>query len=171
VTVQGGTSFALTTTAVSDTSLSLRVEGNDKMAGGADFTVSGKLIDSVSKKPISGKEISLTTDGDSGTDITNSKGEFEVDLKAPDNAGKYDIKAQFAGDSQYKSSDSTVKITVEEPKVNSQKTTVTTNQQNTDEEHTGEETEEQPEDDMDEPEEQPEEEQTDEPEEQPEGTG
>lgn len=124
------------------------------MTGGEEFSVTGKLFDSVSKKPIAGKEISVTNDGDAGTDTPNSKGEFEVNLKAPDNAGKHDIKAQFAGDSQYKSSDSTVKITVEEPKVSSQKTTVTTNQQNTDEEQTDEETEEQPE----EPEEEPEEE-------------
>ena len=73
--------------------LSLKVDGNDKMAGGTEFSVSGKLVDSVSKKPISGKEISVATEGNSGTDTTNSKGEFEVTLKAPDNAGKYDIKA------------------------------------------------------------------------------
>ena len=103
------------------------------MTGGAEYSVSGKLIDSVSKKPIAGKEISVTTEGDSGTDTTNSKGEFEVDLKAPDSPGKYDIKAHFDGDSQYKSSDSSVKITVEETKVSSQKTTVTTNQPKTDE--------------------------------------
>ena len=56
------------------------------MAGGAEYSVSGKLIDSASKKPIAGKEISVTTDGDSpkGTDTTNSKGEFEVNLKAPE---------------------------------------------------------------------------------------
>jgi hypothetical protein len=58
LTVQGGTTFALTTTSVIDTSLTLRVEGNDKIAGGEDFSVSGKLIDSMSKKPIAGKEIS-----------------------------------------------------------------------------------------------------------------
>jgi hypothetical protein len=137
--------------------LSLRVEGNDKVTGGADFSVSGKMIDSVSKKPIAGKEISVTTDGDSSDDTTSSKGEFEVDLKAPNSAGKYDVKAHFDGDSQYKSSDSTVKITVEEPKVSSQKTTVTTNEQNTDEEQTDEETEEQPEEEIEEPEEEPEE--------------
>ena len=77
LTVQGGTTFALTTTTAADTSLTLRVEGNDKMTGGEDFSVSGKLIDSVSKKPISGKEISVTTDGDSSAGTTNSKGEFE----------------------------------------------------------------------------------------------
>lgn len=109
------------------------------MAGGTEYSVSGKITDSVSKKPISGKEVSVTTDGDSGTDTTNSKGEFKGDLKAPDNAGKYDIKAEFSGDAQYKSSDSSVKITVEETKVTSQhKTTVTTNQANTDEEQTDE---------------------------------
>ena len=171
VTVQGGTTFALTTTAATDTSLSLRVDGNDKMAGGADFTVSGKLIDSVSKKPIFSKDVSVTTDGDSGTDTTNSKGEFEIDLKAPNSAGKHDVKAQFNGDAQYKSSDSTVKITVEETKVSSQKTTVTTNQETTDEEtdeQTDEETEEQPEEPEEEQPEEPEEEQPEEPEEEPE---
>ena len=162
LTVQGGTTLALTTTTAADTSLTVRVEGNDKMTGGEDFSVSGKLIDSVSKKPISGKEISVTTDGDSSADTTNSKGEFEVDLTAPENAGKYDIKAQFDGDSRSKSSDSTVKITVEEPKVNSQKTTVTTNQQNTDEEQTDEETEEQVEEETEEQTDEETEEQTDE---------
>ena len=93
--------LALTTTSAIDTSLSLKVEGKDKMAGGAEYSVSGKLIDSVSKKPIADKEISVTTDGNSpkGSDTTNSKGEFEVNLKAPDNPGKYDIKAHFDGDS------------------------------------------------------------------------
>ena len=57
-----------------------------------------------------------------GSDTTNSKGEFEVNLKAPDSPGNYDIKAKYDGDSQYKSSDSSVKITVEETKINSQKT-------------------------------------------------
>jgi hypothetical protein len=138
--------------------LSLKVEGKDKMTGGAEYSVSGKLINSASKKPISGKEISVTTDGGSpkGSDTTNSKGEFEVNLKAPDSPGKYDIKAHFDGDSQYKSSDSSVKITVEENKLSSQKTTVTTNQPTTDEDQPAEDqpAEDQPEED------QPEEDQT-----------
>ena len=107
----------------------------------------------------------MTTDGDSsqGTDTTNSKGEFEVDLKAPDSPGKYDIKAHFDGDSQYKSSDSSVKITVEETKVSSQKTTVTTNQPNTDEEQTDEQqTDEQQTDEQQTDEQQTDEQQTDE---------
>ena len=56
LTVQGGTNLALTTTSASDTSLTLKVEGKDKMTGGAEYSVSGKLIDSVSKKPISVKK-------------------------------------------------------------------------------------------------------------------
>jgi Carboxypeptidase regulatory-like domain len=93
------------------------------LTGGEEYSVSGKLIDSATKKPVTNKEISVTTEGNSsqGTDTTNSKGEFKVDLKAPDSPGKYDIKAHFDGDSQYKSSDSSVKITVEETKVSSQK--------------------------------------------------
>jgi len=134
LTVQGGASPTITATSPVETSLSIKVEGNDKMTGGADFIISGKLIDSVSKKPLSGKEVSVTTDGDSGTDTTNSKGEFEVDLKAPNSGGKYDVKAQFNGDTQYKSSESSVKITVEEIKLSTQKTAVTTNQETTDEE-------------------------------------
>ena len=170
LTVQGGTNLALTTTTSTDTSLTLKVEGKDKMIGSATYSVSGKLIDSVSKKPIADKEISITTDGASpkGSDTTNSKGEFEVNLKAPDSPGKYDIKAHFDGDSQYKSSDSSVKITVEETTLSSQKTTVTTNppktdeqqtdEQQTDEEQTDEEqTDEQPEEPEEQPEEQPEE--------------
>ena len=97
----------------------------------------------------------MTTDGSGAvTGITDSKGKYDITLTAPGTNGDHDIQAHFAGNSQYESSDSTVKITVEEPKVSSQKTTVTTNQQNTDEEQTDEETEEQPE----EPEEEPEEE-------------
>ena len=136
------------------------------MAGGTEYSVSGKITDSVSKKPISGKEVSVTTDGDSGTDTTNSKGEFKGDLKAPDNAGKYDIKAEFSGDAQYKSSDSSVKITVEETKVTSQqKTTVTTNQANTDEEQTDEEQTDEKKTDQQQTNEEPEEEPDEEPEE------
>jgi hypothetical protein len=168
--VQGGTSLAITAaTSAADTTLSLKVDGNDKMAGGVDFTVSGKLIDSVSKKPIAGKGISVTIDGDSDTDITNSKGEFEVDLNAPNSAGNYDVKAQFNGDGQYKSSDSTVKITVEEPKVSSQKTTVTTNQQNTDEEQSEEE--EQPDEETEDTEQQSDEDTQEQPDVQTEDTG
>jgi hypothetical protein len=75
-------------------------------------------------------------------------------MKAPDSPGKYDIKAHFDGDSQYKSSDSSVKITVEETKSNSQKNTVTTSQQNTDEQQSDEQqTDEQQSDDQ--PEEEP----------------
>ena len=138
------------------------------MAGGAEYSVSGKLIDSVSKKPIAAKEISVTTDGNSpkGTDTTNSKGEFEVNLKAPDNPGKYDIKAHFDGDSQYKSSDSSVKITVEETTVSSQKTTVkkpNTDEQQTDEQQTDEQqTDEQQTDEQQTDEQQTDEQQTDE---------
>ena len=44
-----------------------------------------------------------------------------MDLKAPDSPGKFDIKTDFDGDSQYKSSDTSVKITVEETTVSSQK--------------------------------------------------
>ena len=136
-------SLAITTATTNiDTSLSLKLEGKDKMAGGSTYSVSGKLIDSVSKKPISGKEISVTTDGGSpkGTDTTNGKGEYEVNLKAPDSSGKYDIKAHFAGDSQYKSSDSSVtKITVEGPTLTTQKTTVTTDQPQPEEEQPEEE--------------------------------
>ena len=136
------------------------------MAGATEYSVSGKITDSVSKKPISGKEVSVTTDGDSGTDTTNSKGEFKGDLKAPDNAGKYDIKAEFSGDAQYKSSDSSVKITVEETKVTSQqKTTVTTNQANTDEEQTDEEQTDEKKTDQQQTNEEPEEEPDEEPEE------
>ncbi len=134
LTVEGTTTLTTTAATAIDTSMSLKVDGKDKMAGGADFTVSGKLIDSVSKKPISGKDVSVTTDGDSGSDTTNSKGEFEVDLKAPDGAGKHDVNAQFSGDAQYKSSESSVKITVEETTLSTQKNTVTTNQETTDEE-------------------------------------
>ena len=81
--------------------MTLKVEGNDKLTGGEEYPVSGKLIDSASKKPVTDKEISVTTEGDSsqGTDTTNSKGEFKVDLKAPESPGKYDIKAHFDGDS------------------------------------------------------------------------
>lgn len=94
LTVQGGTNIALTTT---DSSTSLKVEGKDKMTAGSEYSVSDNLIDSVSKKPISGKEISMTTDGGShkDTDTTNGKGEFEVSLKAPDSSGKYDIQAHL----------------------------------------------------------------------------
>jgi hypothetical protein len=70
ITVQGGTNALGATTSASDTSLSLKVEGNDKMTGGATYSVSGKLIDSASKKAISGKEISLTTDGGSPKALT-----------------------------------------------------------------------------------------------------
>jgi hypothetical protein len=45
----------------------------------------------------------------------------EVGFKAPDNPGKYDIRAQYDGDSQYKSSESSIKITVKETKVSNQK--------------------------------------------------
>ena len=180
LTVESNTNALTITSTGIDTSLSLKVDGKDKMAGGADFTVSGKLIDSVSKKPISGKDVSVTTDGDSGTDTTNSKGEFEVNLKAPNSAGEYDVKAHFDGDTQYKSSESSVKITVEETKLSTQKTTVTTNQETTDEEtdeqtdeetdeQTDEETEEQPEEETEEqPEEETEEQPEEETEEQPE---
>jgi Chitobiase/beta-hexosaminidase C-terminal domain/Bacterial Ig-like domain (group 3) len=139
LTVQGGTTLAITTASATDTSLSLKLEGKDKMTPGSTYTVSGKLIDSASKKSISGKEISVTTDGGSpkGTDDTNAKGEFEVKLKAPDSSGKYDIKAHFAGDSKYKSSDSSVtKITVEDTTLTNQKTKITTDQQQTDQQQT-----------------------------------
>jgi hypothetical protein len=134
LTVQGGT-LALTTASATDTSLSINLKGKDKMSPGATYTVSGKLVDSASKKPISGKEISVTTDGGSpkGTDTTNSKGEFEVKMKAPDSSAKYDIKAHFEGDSQYKSSDSSgTKITVEDSALKSQQTTSSTDQKQKD---------------------------------------
>jgi hypothetical protein len=135
LTVQGGTTHALTTASATDTSLSIKLEGKDKMNPGATYTVSGKLINSASKKPISGKEISVTTDGGSpkDTDTINSKGEYGVKLKAPDSSGKYDIKAHFAGDAQYKSSDSSVtKITVEDSTLKSQQTTSSTDQKQKD---------------------------------------
>ena len=105
------------------------------MTAGSSYSVSGKLIDSVSKKPISGKEISVTIDGGSpkGSDTTNSKGEYEINLKAPDSSGKYDIKAHFAGNSQYRSSDSSAtNITVEDTTLTNQKTKITTDQKQTD---------------------------------------
>ncbi|MFN2435024.1 MAG: hypothetical protein ABR515_06585 [Nitrososphaeraceae archaeon] len=55
--------------------MSLRVEGNDKLSAEATYSASGKLIDSVSKKPISGKSVTVITDGDSpkATDTTDLK--------------------------------------------------------------------------------------------------
>ena len=95
---------ATATSTILDTSLSLKINGKDEVAPDSTYNVLGKLIDSVSNKPISGKTITVTTDGDSKvTDTTDRKGEFEVSLKAPDSSGKYDIQANFAGDSQYKS--------------------------------------------------------------------
>lgn len=122
------------------------------MTAGSEYSVSGKLIDSVSKKPISGKEISVTTDGGApeDTDTTNSKGEFEVNLNAPDSSGKYDIKAHFDGDSQYDSFYSSVStITVEALTLQTQKQTVTTEQEQTEEE-TEEQTDEEPEEEPEE---------------------
>jgi len=109
------------------------------MTAGSSYSVSGKLIDSVLKKPISGKEISVTIDGGSpkGSDTTNSKGEYEINLKAPDSSGKYDIKAHFAGNSQYRSSDSSAtNITVEDTTLTNQKTKITTDQKQTDQKQT-----------------------------------
>jgi hypothetical protein len=128
----GEETYTIETSTTTDTSMSLKLSSN-KPTPGATFTASGKLIDAVADLPISGKSITFTIDGNpaGGPVTTNSKGEFEVNLNAPDSPGKYDIKAHFDGESQYKSSDSSVKITVEEDKLSSQKTTVTTNQQTT----------------------------------------
>ena len=63
-TVESTTALTTANTGI-DTSLSLRVEGNDKLAAEATYSASGKLIDFVSKKPISGKSVTVTTDGDS----------------------------------------------------------------------------------------------------------
>jgi hypothetical protein len=138
--------IALTATSSVDTSLSLKVEGKEKMTAGSSYSVSGK--------------ISMTTDGGSpkSTDTTNSKGEFEVDLNALESPGNYNIKTHFDGDLQYKSSDSSVKITVEETKVSSQKTKVTTNQPNTDEQQTDEQQTDEQQTEQQEPEEEAEEE-------------
>ncbi len=137
LTVQSASSLLLLLLLVPDTSLSLKLEGKDKVTTGSTYSVSGKLIDSVSKKPISGKTISVTTDGGSpkASDTTDGKGEFDVSLKAPDSYGKHDIQAHFSGDSQYKSSESPVsKITVEGSTLTlkNEKTTVTTDEQPTD---------------------------------------
>ena len=69
-----------------DTSLSLNLEETGEFKSASDYTVYGKLIDSVSNKPISGKTITITTDGNSpdGSDTTDRKGEFEISLKTPD---------------------------------------------------------------------------------------
>ena len=159
LTVQRGTS-ALTITANTgiDTSLSLKIDGKDKLNAGESFTASGKLIDATSKKPLSGKTILVDTDGGSPkeSDTSNSKGEFKVSLKAPDNSGKHDIQAHFNGDSQYKSSDSSKSsITVEAATVNTQQS-VTAQQEQTDEEtddQTNDDTDDQTNDDTDKPEE------------------
>ena len=144
LTVEGTSAALATATTSIDTSLSLKLEGKDKVTAGATFSASGKLIDSVSKKPLSGKSISVTTDGGSpkASDSTDGKGEFEVSLKAPDSYGKHDIQAHFAGDSQYNPSDSPVsKITIEgsTTTLKNEKTTVTTDEQPTDEQPTDEE--------------------------------
>ena len=106
---------------------------------GSTYSVSGKLVDAVTKAPISGKTIAVTTDGGSpkDSDTTDSKGNFKTSLKAADSPGKHNIQAHFAGDSQYKSSESSAsKITVEGTTLKNQKTTVTTDQQQTDQQQT-----------------------------------
>jgi Ca-activated chloride channel family protein len=121
-------------------------------------------MNKVTKKPIGAMTISMTTDGGSpkDADTRNSKGEFEIELKALDSAGNYDIKAKFDGDSQYKSSDSSVKITVEEAKLTTQESAVTSNQHNTNEQQTDEQqTDEQQTDEQQTDEQQTDEQQTD----------
>ena len=159
LTVQGGTN-ALTTTANTgiDTSLSLKIEGKEKLKAGKSYTASGKLIDTTSKKPTYDKTVTVDTDGGSPkeSDTTNSKGEFEVTLKAPDSSGKHDIQAHFKGDSQYDSSDSSKSsITVEATVLKTQQKATTEQEQSDD--GTDDQTQEQTDE--------PEEEQTDEPEE------
>ena len=71
------------------------------MPAGSTYSVSGKLVTLVGASPISGKTITITTDGSSPvTATTNNNGMFTVQLTAPDSAGIHNIQAHFAGDSQ-----------------------------------------------------------------------
>ena len=72
--------------------MSLQLSGNNKVTGGATFTVSGKLIDAVVDSPIAGKTITFTIDGSSVSSvppsvITDSKGKFTAQLTAPTSPG------------------------------------------------------------------------------------
>ena len=57
--------YTITTATTIDTSLSLKLYGNNKVTAGSTYTASGKLIDAVADSPIAGKTISVTTDGSS----------------------------------------------------------------------------------------------------------
>ena len=97
--------------APADTSLSLKLSKN-KVNAGSSYSASGTLINEVTKKPIAGMTISVTTDGSSAqTGTTDSKGKYDIQLTAPSTNGDHDIQAHFAGNSQYKSSDSPINKT------------------------------------------------------------
>ena len=93
-----------------DTSMSLQLSGNSKETPGVTFTASGKLINAISGTPIANKQISVTIDGSSPvTATTDTKGMFSIQLTAPATIGNHNIQGHYAGDSQYKSSDSPIR--------------------------------------------------------------
>ena len=83
--------------APADTSLTLQLSKN-KVNAGSSYSASGTLINEITKKPIAGMTISVTTDGSSAvTGITDSKGKYDIQLTAPSTNGDHDIQAHFAG--------------------------------------------------------------------------
>ena len=95
--------------APADTSLSLQLSKN-KVNAGSSYSASGTLVNEITKKPIAGMTISVTTDGSSAvTGTTDSKGKYDIQLTAPSTNGDHDIQAHFAATAEFKSSDSPIK--------------------------------------------------------------
>lgn len=81
-------------------------------------TLRAQLNDSGNNNPISGKSINFTLGAQTATATTGPDGIASATLKLNQPAGSYDVKAEFAGDANYSSSNDTKPFSITSEDVN-----------------------------------------------------